>query len=715
MARTPSKFPIWPGCPHPLGATWDGGGVNFALYSVHAESVELCLYDRGGQREIDRIPLPEHTDGIWHGYLPVGRPGMLYGYRVHGPYDPERGHRFNPHKVLIDPYAKALSGALRWSDAHFGYRVNGAREDLGFDRRDSARGMPKSRVVDDAFTWGDDRPPRTPWDKTIVYEMHVKGFTQMNARVPSAFRGTVAALGLPQVIEHLVRLGITAVELLPVHAFLQDRLFLERGVSNYWGYNTLCFFAPEIGYLATGLPGEFKTVVRALHSAGIEVILDVVYNHTCEGNHLGPTLSFRGIDNASYYRLVPGNERYYIDETGCGNTLNLSNPRVAQMVMDSLRYWVTEMHVDGFRFDLAATLGREPYGFDPNGGFMDAIRQDPVLQAVKLIAEPWDVGPGGYQLGNFPPGWGEWNDRYRDCVRAFWRGDPGVLGDFAGRITGSSDLFERQGRRSWASINFVASHDGFTLNDTVSYNERHNQANGENNQDGHVHNLSDNHGVEGPTADAAIRDARERQRRNFMATLLLSQGTPMILAGDEMGRTQGGNNNAYCQDNEISWIDWEGVSGADHELLAFTQRLIALRRAHPVFRRPRFLHGKDTCPDGAPDIAWFDAMGQAPRAETWGTRRIALMLNGRAGGYVTATGKPADDAVFLLLFNAEGDAVTFRLPGVSGVPGWRRVLDTAAPGLRNDSRTHQAGRALRVAAKSIVVLQDTRSVGPPHP
>ncbi|MCA8931100.1 MAG: glycogen debranching protein GlgX [Rhodospirillaceae bacterium] len=708
MTRIHSKSPVWPGRPYPLGASWDGGGVNFALFSANAHHVELCQYDRGGTREIDRVILPEHTDGVWHGYLPTGRPGMLYGYRVYGPYEPERGHRFNPHKLLIDPYAKALSGPLRWSDAHFGYRLNAPREDLGFDRRDNARGMPKCRVVDDAFTWGDDRPPDTPWDRTVVYEAHVRGLTQLNTRLPAALRGTIAGLGMPAVIDHLVKLGITALELLPVHAFLQDRMFLERGLSNYWGYNTMCYFAPEIGYLATGLPSEFKTMVRALHAAGIEVILDVVYNHTSEGNHLGPTLSFRGIDNASYYRLVPGNERYYIDETGCGNTLNLSHPRVNQMVLDSLRYWVSEMHVDGFRFDLAATIGREPYGFDPNGGFMDAIQQDPVLQRTKLIAEPWDVGPGGYQLGNFPAGWAEWNDRYRDCVRAFWRGDPGKLGEFAGRISGSSDLFERRGRRSWASVNFVASHDGFTLNDTVSYNDRHNLANGENNADGHDHNLSDNHGAEGPTTNPAIIAARERQKRNFLATLLLSQGTPMLLAGDEMGRTQQGNNNAYCQDNEISWLDWDGLGERDRDLLAFTRRLIRLRRDHPVFRRPRFLHGTFKSSEGVPDIAWFGADGKPARPETWGSRRVIMMLNGRAGPYLTADGRAETDDVFLLLFNAERTPALFHLPQVPGVGGWHRVLDTAAPGLRSDSRVHLPGRGLRIEERSMMLLQDGR-------
>ena len=705
MTRSRSKSPVWPGLPYPLGASWDGAGVNFALFSANAEKVELCLYDRDGAREIDRIALPEHTDGVWHGYLPGGRPGMLYGYRVSGPYEPERGHRFNPHKLLIDPYAKALSGTLRWSDALFGYRVSGPREDLGFDRRDSARGMPKCRVVDDAFTWGDDRPPGTPWDRSVFYELHVKGFTRLQPHVAAPLRGTFAGLGSPAVIDHLVDLGVTAVELMPVHAFLQDRLFLERGLSNYWGYNTLCFFAPEVGYMATGLPGEFKTMVRALHAAGVEVILDVVYNHTGEGNHLGPTLSFRGIDNASYYRLVPGNERYYIDETGCGNTLNMSHPRVLQMVLDSLRYWVTEMHVDGFRFDLATTLGRESYGFDPNGGFMDAVRQDPTLQSVKLIAEPWDVGPGGYQVGSFPPGWAEWNDRYRDCVRAFWRGDPGMLGEFAGRISGSSDLFERAGRRPWVSVNYAASHDGFTLNDVVSYNDRHNHANGENNHDGHAHNLSENYGIEGPSTDPTITAMRERQKRNLLATVLLSQGTPMILAGDEMGRTQQGNNNAYCQDNEISWIDWEGRTRRDMELLAFVKRLIRLRREHPVFRRPRFLHGRDTCPDGVPDIAWFSVDGTPPRREVWGTRQVAVLLNGRAGDYATRDGFVQDDTVFLMLINAEPTPALFRLPAVPNVPGWSRVLDTNAPGLGSDSQVHRPGRGLPVAPKSLVVLQ----------
>ena len=573
--------------------------------------MELCLFDREGRREIERIPLPEYTDEVWHGYLPEAYPGLLYGYRVHGPYEPAAGHRFNPNKLLIDPYAKALKGQLHWSDAHYAYRVGSGREDLSFDRRDNARGMPKCAVVDDAYTWGDDQPPGVPWGETITYETHVRGMTMRHPRVPEQLRGTFAGLGHPAIIDHLVKLGITAIELLPVHAFVQDRQLLAKGLTNYWGYNTLGFFAPEPRYLAGGAIGEFKTMVKRFHNAGIEVILDVVYNHTAEGTHLGPTLSLRGIDNATYYRLRADNPRFYVDDTGCGNTIDMSHARVLQLVTDSLRYWVEQMHVDGFRFDLATTtLGREASGFDPNGGFFDAIRQDRVLGGVKLIAEPWDLGPGGYQVGNFPPGWFELNDRFRDVVRQYWRGDEAMLPELAARLTGSADLFERRGRRAWTSINKITSHDGFTLHDVVSYNHKHNEANGEANRDGHNANYSWNHGVEGPTQDPAIMALREQQKRNMMATLLLAQGTPMLLGGDEFGRTQMGNNNAYCQDNEINWFDWEGITEDGRVLTAFVRRLIALRKAHPVLRRTRFLHGRERSPDGVKDITWFSPSGR---------------------------------------------------------------------------------------------------------
>ncbi|MFM2043427.1 MAG: glycogen debranching enzyme GlgX, partial [Pseudomonadota bacterium] len=600
---------VRPGRAYPLGATWDGFGVNFALFSAHAERVELCLFDETGNREIERVTLPDCTDEVWHGYLPDARPGLLYGYRVHGPYDPCRGHRFNPHKLLLDPYAKALVGGIRWSDAHFAYRVGSAREDLSFDRRDNARGMPKCRVIDPAFTWGPDRPPAVPWADTVIYEAHVRGLTRLHGGVAKPLRGTFAGLAGQPVIDHLKAIGVTAIELLPVHAYADERHLVEKGLRNYWGYASVGFFAPEPAYMSGRTTREFKTMVARLHDAGIEVILDVVYNHTGEGNHLGPTLSFRGIDNASYYLLNPHDRRFYVDHTGTGNSLNIAHPRVLQMVMDSLRYWVEEMHVDGFRFDLATTLAREPHGYDPGSGFLDAVRQDPVLSRVKLIAEPWDVGPGGYRVGQFPPGWGEWNDRFRDTVRRYWRGDEGMLPELAARLTGSADLFEHGKRKPWASVNYVTAHDGFTLMDTVSYAHKHNEANLEGNRDGHDANFSANYGVEGASDDPAVRALRLRQARNLMATLLLSQGTPMVLGGDELLRTQQGNNNAYCQDNPISWVDWTagGVDGA--EMTAFVARLTALRRAHPVLRRGRFLHGRERSADGIADIAWITPQG----------------------------------------------------------------------------------------------------------
>ena len=587
MANLPQPI-IWPGCPYPLGATWDGEGVNFALYSEHAEKVELCLFDILGRRETVRLPLPEQTDMVWHGYLPEVRPGQLYGYRAYGPYAPAQGLRFNPHKLLLDPYGKQIQGTIQWNDSHFGYRVGHKQEDLSFDRRDNAAGMPKNRVIDSAFTWGTDAPPNIPWHKTLIYEMHVRGFTKCHPDVPAHLRGTYAGLSTAPVIEYLTRLGVTSIELMPVHSFVDDRQLMERGLRNYWGYNSIGFFALEPRYLATNSIREFKTMVKTLHSAGLEVILDVVYNHTAEGNHMGPTLSLKGIDNSSYYRLVADNPRYYMDYTGTGNTLNMRHPRVLQLIMDSLRYWVLEMHVDGFRFDLAATLARELHEVDRLGAFLDIIHQDPVLSQVKLIAEPWDLGEGGYQVGNFPVGWAEWNDRYRDTVRSFWKGDGGVFGDLAYRITGSSDLYAHSGRRPYASVNFVTAHDGFTLQDLVSYNDKHNQANGENNRDGNNDNRSWNCGVEGPTGDPGIQALRAKQKRNLLATLLLSQGVPMMSGGDEIGHTQMGNNNAYCQDNETSWLNWN-LQPQDRELLTFVQRMINLRKRHPVFRRRRFL------------------------------------------------------------------------------------------------------------------------------
>jgi len=566
---------VGPGRAYPRGATWDGEGVNFAVFSEHADKVELCLFDARGRHETQRIPMRERTDHVWHCYLPQARPGQAYGYRMHGPYAPDKGHRFNPHKLLIDPCARDFIGTLRWHDALYGYTVGHAKGDLSFDRRDSAAYLPKCRVLEPAFTWGDDRRPQVPWHEMVIYELHVRGFTMRHPDVPPQFRGTYEGLASGPVIQHLRRLGVTTIELMPIHAFIDDRQLVERGLRNYWGYNTLGFFAPEARYSASGKVKEFKTMVKTLHSAGIEVILDVVYNHSCEGNQLGPTLSLRGLDNAAYYILDPENPRHYADFTGCGNTVNLEHPRALQLVMDSLRFWVEQMHVDGFRFDLASALARESGRVEHLGGFFDAIRQDPTLNQVKLIAEPWDLGHGGYQVGNFPLGWAEWNDRYRDAMRAYWKGDGGVIGEFASRLTGSSDLYGRSGKRPHASINFVTAHDGFTLHDLVSYNEKHNQANGEDNRDGNDHNLSWNCGVEGPTDDPAIVALRERQKRNFLATLLLSQGAPMLLAGDEMGRTQGGNNNAYCQDNETSWVDWTPSAERD-ALRAFVRRLIAL-------------------------------------------------------------------------------------------------------------------------------------------
>jgi isoamylase len=675
-----SRSRIWPGSPSPLGASWDGRGVNFALFSAHAEKVELCLFDQAGTREIERVALPECTHEVWHGYLPDARPELLYGYRVYGPYEPEQGHRFNPNKLLVDPYARALHGAIKWSDAHFGYRVGSPREDLSFDRRDNARGVPKCRVVDPAFSWGNDTPPQHPWDHTVIYETHLRGFTMRHPAVPPQLRGTAAGMSTLQVVDYLRSLGITAVELLPVHAYVNDRRLVAQQLSNYWGYNTIAFFAPEPRYLATGTISEFQVLVRRLHDAGIEVILDVVYNHTGEGNHLGPTLAFRGIDNASYYRLQPTDRRFYVDDTGTGNTLNLGHPRVIHMVLDSLRYWVSVMHVDGFRFDLAVTLGRTDAGFDPASPFFTALQQDPVLRRVKLIAEPWDIGPGGYQLGNHEPGWAEWNDRYRDTVRRFWRGDPGVLPELAARLAGSADLFDHRNRRPWASVNFVTAHDGFTLQDLVSYTEKHNEANGEQNQDGHDSNNGVNFGVEGPTDDPALRALRRRQRRNFLATLLLSQGTPMLLAGDEFGRTQGGNNNAYCQDNETSWLDWDGIDRDGWGDVTFVRRLIALRHKHPILRWPQFLHGQHRSPAGIADITWISPDGREKTPGQWQEperRTLGLMLNTDAGEHLNPDGTVVRGEVLLLVFNASAEPVDFTMPALPLRGAWHCILDTA--------------------------------------
>lgn len=707
---TRQQTTVWPGQPYPLGATWDGEGVNFALFSENAEKVELCLFDTKGTREVERICMREHTDQVWHCYLPYARLGQLYGYRVDGPYAPERGHRFNPNKLLLDPYAKAIVGSIDWKYPNFGYPLGSPEADLAFDERDNARGMPKCKVVDTAFTWGDDRPPRTPWHETIIYELHVKGFTIQHPNTPPALRGTYAGLASAAAIEHFKRLGITAVELMPVHTFLDDKHLADKGLKNYWGYNSIGFFAPDSRYSATGTVSEFKTMVKRLHSAGIEVILDVVYNHTAEGNHLGPTLSFRGIDNASYYRLTPENPRYYMDFTGTGNTLNMMHPRVLQIIMDSLRYWVTEMHVDGFRFDLASALARQLHEVNQLSSFFTIIHQDPVISQVKLIAEPWDVGEGGYQVGNFPVGWTEWNGKYRDSVRAYWKGEGGVVGDLAYRLTGSSDLYERGGRRPYASINFVTAHDGFTLEDLVSYNGKHNEANGEDNRDGENHNISWNFGVEGPTDDPQVSALRARQKRNFLATLLLSQGVPMLLSGDEMGRTQQGNNNAYCQDNEISWLDWN-LDAGDKELLAFVRRLIRLRKEHPVLHRRRFFQGRRIKGADVKDITWLTPEGREMTDEEWHSsfaRGLGLQMAGVVEGEYDAQGRPQKDDDFLLLFNANDAELLFTLPPYPEDARWGLLLDTSyAAGLKTAS-VFKPGDVYPLQARAIAVLTHSR-------
>jgi isoamylase len=703
-ARLPSRMRVREGLPYPLGATWDGLGVNFALFSANATKVELCLYDEGNGHEVACVELPEYTDEVWHGYLPEARPGTVYGYRVHGPYDPAAGHRFNPNKLLLDPYARQVIGSLTWSPALFGYAMESG-DDLTFDERDSAPFMPKACVVDPAFSWGRARRPETPWERTIIYETHVKGFTKRHPDVPEGLRGTYAGLASAAAVDYLRSLGITAVELLPVHTFVDDSYLVDKGLRNYWGYNTIAFFAPARRYAANpDFPfAEFKEMVARLHDAGIEVILDVVYNHTAEGNEKGPTLSFKGIDNASYYRLAP-ERRYYINDTGTGNTFNLSNSRVLQLVTDSLRYWAEEMHIDGFRFDLATILAREPHGFDEDGRFLDACRQDPILSRVKLIAEPWDCGPGGYQVGRFSPGWAEWNDRYRDTVRAFWKGDEGKLPELASRITASSDVFNKRGRKPWASVNFITAHDGFTLNDLVSYDEKHNEANGEENRDGHSHNLSHNCGVEGPTDDPAITEIRLRQMRNMLATLLLSRGTPMLLAGDEFARTQGGNNNSYCQDNEISWLDWEGLDERRRELAHFTRRLIAIRRALPMLRRGRFLTGNYDEDLGVKDVEWLTPDGVELTEKHWTdtkARCLGVLLDGRA--QETGIRRLGTDATLLLVLNAHHDVIRFTLPTPPDGRAWVCLIDTNQPDL-SDLPHFSFGHVYEVTARSLVLF-----------
>ena len=686
---------LQPGNPYPLGATWDGLGVNFAVFSAHADRIDLCLFEPSGRREIARLALPECTDEIWHGYLPGGGVGQLYGFRAYGPYEPQHGHRFNHHKLLLDPYARRIAGEVKWTDALHGYRLGATRQDLSFDRRDSAAAMPKAVVDDDAFNWGNDAPPAVPWADTVIYEAHVRGLTRLRPDIRADERGSFAALASPPMIEHLQRLGVTAIELLPVHAFVQDRHLLEQGLRNYWGYNTLAFFAPEPGYLSSGSNNEFRIAVRRLHAAGIEVILDVVYNHTAEGSELGPTLSFRGLDNASYYRLLPDQPRHCVNDTGTGNTVNLSHPRVLQLVMDSLRHWVTSYHVDGFRFDLGVTLGRESYGFDPGAGFFDALRQDPGLARVKLISEPWDVGPGGYQLGQHPVGFAEWNDRFRDGVRRFWRGDEGQRPDLAARLAGSGDLFDRGARRPWASVNYAASHDGFTLADITAYVERHNEANGEGNRDGHGENWSANWGVEGPTDDPENIETRARVRRSLLATVLLAQGTPMLLAGDELGRTQGGNNNAYCQDNEISWIDWAAAEEPENQALtAFVARLIALRHAHPVLRSRYFLHGRQEPMPGVLDIGWFDEHGQAIPERAWNDPGVRTLTLRRAGERTDSRVE-----VLTLALNPSGEDRIFRLPAPA-LPSLI-LIDTASAELEEQRFD---GREVAVAAHAAVLV-----------
>ncbi|MDX6536969.1 MAG: isoamylase [Gaiellales bacterium] len=691
---------VWPGSPYPLGASYDGAGTNFALFSTIAESVELCLFDDEGSET--RLPMTEKDALIWHAYLPRLEPGQRYGYRVHGPYDPANGHRCDASKLLLDPYATAIEGAIDWAPACFSYQLGSPQER---NTEDSAPHVAKAVVTNPFFDWQDDRPPRHPYHETVIYEAHVKGLTKLHPDIPEEIRGTYAAVGHPAMIEHLTALGATALELMPVHQFVQDSTLIDKGLSNYWGYNTIGFFAPHNAYSASGQRGqqvlEFKAMVRDLHRAGIEVLLDVVYNHTAEGNHLGPTLAFRGIDNAAYYRLADDDKAFYYDTTGTGNTPLMRSPHVLQLIMDSLRYWVDEMHVDGFRFDLAASLARQFHEVDRLSAFFDLVQQDPSVSQVKLIAEPWDVGPGGYQVGNFPPGWTEWNGKYRDTVRDYWRGEPSTLGEFAARLSGSSDLYERDGRAPFASINFVTAHDGFTLRDLVSYNDKHNEANGEDNNDGEQHNRSWNCGVEGPTDDPAVNALRARQQRNLLTTLLLSQGVPMILHGDEVGRTQNGNNNGYCQDNETSWLDW---AAADESLLEFVRTLTRLRAEHPVFRRRRFFTG-EIAANGVPDIAWLTCDGSPMGESDWtspGADPLAVFLNGQGIAEPGLRGEAITDDSFLTLFNPTAEAAAITLPPASYGETWQIVLDT---GDAHPEGERSAGSQHEIGARSLVVLR----------
>ncbi|WP_433797629.1 glycogen debranching protein GlgX [Actinoplanes sp. CA-252034] len=698
---------IWPGNPYPLGATYDGGGTNFAIFSEAATRVELCLFDDDGKET--RIDLPEREALVWHGYLPRLVPGQRYGYRMHGPYEPANGLRYNPSKLLLDPYAKAIDGDYHWDQALFSYDFGDVDS---YNDTDSAPFAPRSVVVNPYFDWGNDRPLKVPFHQTVIYEAHVKGMTIQHPKIPADVRGTYSGLAHPVMIRHLKQLGVTAVELMPVHQFVHDSTLVERGLSNYWGYNTIGFFAPHNGYSSFGGDGgqvqEFKAMVKALHQAGIEVILDVVYNHTAEGNHLGPTLSFRGIDNPAYYRLVDEDKQYYYDTTGTGNSLNVRHHESLRLIMDSLRYWVTEMHVDGFRFDLAAALAREFHEVDRLAAFFDLVNQDPVVSQVKLIAEPWDVGDGGYQVGGFPPNWTEWNGKYRDSVRDFWRGEPSSLGEFASRFTGSSDLYQDDGRRPIASINFVTAHDGFTLHDLVSYNEKHNDANGEGNRDGESHNRSWNCGVEGETEDADVIVLRERQKRNFLATLLLSQGVPMIAHGDEHGRTQGGNNNVYAQDSEIAWADWEHAQ-RNADLTRFTGDLTRLRAAHPIFRRRRFFTGEPTGEAGLPGIAWLRRDGEPMTEHDWDAgadHTLAVFLNGDGIHEPDALGGTIHDDSFLLIFNASPNDADFMLPKTEFGQMWEIALDTAATGTDDDAEEIvKAQTTVRAQSRSMLVLR----------
>jgi isoamylase len=701
----------WPGKPYPLGATWDGSGVNFALFSENATQVDLCLFDEGGKQETGRVTMTEYTDHVWHAYLPGIKPSQLYGYRVSGPYEPEQGHRFNPAKLLLDPYAKAIAGELKWSDAHYGYTIGSPEEDLSRDERDNAGDMLKCAVIDPAFDWEGDVQLRTEWHQTLIYEVHVKGFTVNHPEVPEELRGTYSGLACPAVIDYLRSLGVTAIELMPVHQFVDDRYLVQRNLKNYWGYNSIGFFAPEARYSSSGVVGrqvkEFKGMVKALHRAGIEVILDVVYNHTAEGNQMGPTLCFRGIDNASYYLLVPDNRRYYQDYTGTGNSPNMRHPRVLQLIMDSLRYWVEMMHVDGFRFDLAATLARTLQGVDRLGAFFDIIHQDPVLSQTKLIAEPWDLGEGGYQVGNFPVLWAEWNGKYRDTVRRYWKGDEGQVGDLAYRLTGSSDLYELTGRLPYASINFVTAHDGFTLHDLVSYNEKHNEANGEENRDGASDNASWNCGVEGPTEDPQILELRRRQQRNFLATLMFSQGVPMLLAGDEISHTKQGNNNTYCQDNQLSWLDWN-PDRPRRDLQEFTRFVIKLFREHPALRRRRFFYGRKIRGSEVKDLTWLRPDGQEMSEEDWSnseTRCFGLRIAGNAIDENDQRGNRVTDDTLLIILNSHQEPLDFTLPADQPGQQWDLLVDTREATGKRRHPPLQASQTYQVEGRSLAMLR----------